>query len=75
MYKKTNTQSAVLESTYRLMFQYNIEGITMVELEKKLKRTRGSIYYFYKDKTALFKAVIDGLFFPVIDTFCFHKKY
>ena len=75
MYKKINTQSAVLESTYRLMFQYNIEGITMVELEKKLKRTRGSIYYFYKDKTALFKAVIDGLFFPVIDTFCFNNKY
>lgn len=75
MYKKIDTQSAVLENTYRLMFQHNIEGITMVELEKQLKRTRGSIYYFYKDKTALFKAVIDGLFFPVIDTFCFNNKY
>lgn len=75
MYKRIDTQSAVLENTYRLMFQYNIEGITMVELEKKLKRTRGSIYYFYKDKTALFRAVIDGLFFPVIDTFCFNNKY
>lgn len=68
---RKNTYLDVLINTYRLMFDSNIESITIAELEKRLMRSRGSIFYYFDGKGELLKTVIDKLFFPVVDHFCF----
>lgn len=72
MNRNGNTYSEVLINTYRLMFNSNIESITIAELEKKLMRSRGSVFYYFKGKRELLKAVIDVLFFPIVDQFDIH---
>ncbi len=59
---KNNTRDLILDKTYRLLFIYNWEAITIEQIESSIGRTRGAIFYFFKNKSQLFNSVINERF-------------
>ena len=59
---KNNTRDLILDKTYRLLFIYNWEAITIEQIESSIGRTRGAIFYFFKNKSELFNSVINERF-------------
>lgn len=55
----------ILRSCYKLMASGTWNAISVSELEKHIRQTRGAIFYFYKNKEDLFINMIDELFLPV----------
>lgn len=68
MGKELGTKNEILRKTYQLMFTYNCESITIEQIEKATGRTRGAIFYFFRDKHELFNDVIDSFFFSVFNS-------
>lgn len=59
---KNNTRDLILDKTYRLLFIYNWEAITIEQIESSIGRTRGAIFYFFKNKSELFNSIINERF-------------
>lgn len=59
-----DTREKLLAETYKLLLTSNWETVTIESIEKSIGRTRGSIFYFFKNKWALFLEVIEKLFVP-----------
>lgn len=66
--KTNNIKQQILINAYILLFTCNVESITIVELERKINRSRGTIFYYFKNKSELFKEVLNTLFFPTLYT-------
>ena len=58
MQRKKDTRELILSQTYKLLFVYNWEAITIEQIESSIGRTRGAIFYFFKNKNELFNSVI-----------------
>lgn len=63
MQRKKNTRELILSHTYKLLFTHNWEAITIEQIENSIGRTRGSIFYSFKNKSELFNAIISERFF------------
>lgn len=59
------TKKRILEEAIRLFMTKGYEGTTIKEIEAAIERTRGAIFYFFKNKQQLFEAVVDEY---IIDT-------
>lgn len=55
----------ILRQSYRLMAMGTWDAISVTELENNIEQTRGAIFYFNKNKEALFTNMIEELFLPV----------
>ncbi len=55
----------ILRQCYRLMAMGTWDAISVAELENNIAQTRGAIFYFNKNKEALFTNMIEELFLPV----------
>lgn len=62
--KSDETRDKLLAETYKLLLTNNWETVTIERIEKRIGRTRGAIFYFFKNKWALFLEVIDKMFVP-----------
>ena len=58
MQRKKDTRELILSQTYKLLFVYNWEAITIEQIEGSIGRTRGAIFYFFKNKSELFNSII-----------------
>ena len=59
-----DTREKLLAETYKLLLTSNWETVTIESIEKSIGRTRGSIFYSFKNKLALFLEVIEKMFVP-----------
>lgn len=50
----------ILKPAFKLFLMYNYESVSTSKLEKETGLTRGAIFFKFKTKEALFKAVIDN---------------
>lgn len=53
----------ILKPAFKLFLMYNYESVSTARLEEETGLTRGAIFFKYKTKDALFKAVIDRYIF------------
>lgn len=53
----------ILRPAFKLFLMYNYESVSTAKLEEETGLTRGAIFFKYKTKEALFKAVIDKYVF------------
>lgn len=53
----------ILEPAFKLFLMYNYESVSTAKLEEATGLTRGAIFYKYKTKESIFKAVIDRYVF------------
>ena len=53
----------ILKPAFKLFLMYNYEGVSTSKLEAESGLTRGAIFFKYKTKEDLFKAVIDKYVF------------
>ena len=51
--------SVILEAAQKRFAQYGVEKTTMREIAGDLNMTKGSLYYYFPDKEALYTAVIE----------------
>ena len=64
-----NSRDLILKEAFKLFLQKNVEKVTVPDLEKATGVQRGSIFYHFKDKEALFVEVIDQYFFSELNIF------
>lgn len=53
----------ILRPAFKLFLTYNYESVSTSRLEEESGLTRGAIFFKFKTKEALFKAVIDKYIF------------
>lgn len=64
-----NSRELILKEAFKLFLQKNIEKVTVPELERATKLQRGAIFYYFKDKSAIFEEVIERYFFSPLNIF------
>ncbi|MDR1459767.1 MAG: TetR/AcrR family transcriptional regulator [Bacteroidales bacterium] len=70
------TKANILHESYHLFLTENIEKVTIKDIEKATSRTRGAIFYYFKDKQCLFEAVVDNFYFkPMKEFYNLEQKY
>ncbi len=57
-----DTRKHILFESYKLFLSYNIEKVTITELERATSKIRGIIFYHFSNKQQLFEAVVDEVF-------------
>ncbi|MDR2407228.1 MAG: TetR/AcrR family transcriptional regulator [Bacteroidales bacterium] len=62
----SNTRQIILKAAYKLFLLNNVEKVTIEKIEKITNKIRGTIFYYFKDKQAIFDAVVEEMFFPSI---------
>lgn len=65
---RLNTREFILDETYRLLFVHNWEAITIEQIESSIGKTRGAIFYFFKNKKVLFNTIISERFLCKFET-------
>lgn len=60
---KPNTKDFILKESFKLFAWKRYEQVTVSDLERVTKLTRGSIFYYMKNKEHLFKTVLDKYIF------------
>lgn len=68
MQRKKDTRELILSQTYKLLFVYNWEAITIEQIESSIGKTRGAIFYFFKNKSELFNSIILERFLSKFDS-------
>lgn len=68
MQRKKDTRELILSQTYKLLFVYNWEAITIEQIESSIGKTRGAIFYFFKNKSELFNSIILERFLRKFDS-------
>lgn len=53
------TKERIIEEAFKLFLYHNFEKVSIIDLEKAIGKTRGAIFYFYKNKKELFNEVVD----------------
>jgi AcrR family transcriptional regulator len=54
-----NTKERILEEAFKLFLNNNFEKVSISDLEHAVGKTRGAIFYFFKNKEEIFNEVID----------------
>lgn len=54
------TKERILEEAFKLFLTHNFEKVSISDLEQAVGKTRGAIFYFYKNKEEIFNEVIDN---------------
>lgn len=67
--ERKNSRNLILKEAFKLFLQKNVEKVIVPDLEKATGIQRGTIFYHFKDKEALFIEVIDRYFFSVLNIF------
>lgn len=57
-----DTKNQIIEQSFKLFLTNNYEAVTIADLEKAVGKTRGAIFYFFKNKEEIFNAVVDRYF-------------
>jgi AcrR family transcriptional regulator len=57
--KEDMVHAQILQAAKKLFATYGLAKITMEDIAKAIRKTRGSIYYYYKSKEEIVYAVID----------------
>lgn len=60
---KLETKDFILKESFKLFAWKRYEQVTVTDLERVTKLTRGSIFYYLKNKEHLFKKVLDRYIF------------
>lgn len=53
------TKERIIEEAFKLFLNHNFEKVSISDLEQAVGKTRGAIFYFFKNKEELFDQVID----------------
>lgn len=53
------TKDRIIEEAFKLFLNHNYEKVSISDLEEAIGKTRGAIFYFFKNKEEIFIAVID----------------
>lgn len=53
------TKERIIEEAFKLFLNHNFEKVSISDLEQAIGKTRGAIFYFFKNKEELFNEVID----------------
>jgi len=53
------TKERIIEEAFKLFLNHNFEKVSIIDLEKAIGKTRGAIFYFFKNKEELFNEVVD----------------
>ena len=53
------TKERIIEEAFKLFLNHNFEKVSISDLEHAVGKTRGAIFYFFKNKEELFNEVID----------------
>jgi AcrR family transcriptional regulator len=53
------TKERIIEEAFKLFLNHNFEKVSISDLEQAVGKTRGAIFYFFKNKEELFNEVID----------------
>ena len=53
------TKERIIEEAFKLFLTHNFEKVSITDLEQAVGKTRGAIFYFFKNKEEIFNAVID----------------
>ncbi len=64
----TDTKEKILESAFVLFLKKNYSGVSMSDLQRHTKLSRGAIYHHFKSKEEIQCQVIDLYFFPALKT-------
>lgn len=67
--EKRNSRDLILKEAFKLFLQKNVEKVTIPDLEKATGIQRGSIFYHFRDKEAIFVEVIERYFFSKLNIF------
>lgn len=67
-----NTKERILEEAFKLFLNNNFEKVSISDLEHAVGKTRGAIFYFFKNKEEIFNQVIDTF---IIKTQNPHEKF
>ena len=59
MRKDKHTLDKILGECFKLFLQKGYKEVTIPDIENAIGMTRGAVFYYFKDKQELFKAVID----------------
>ncbi len=63
-----DTKEKILDSAFVLFLKKNYNGVSMSDLQKYTKLSRGAIYHHFKSKEEILCQVIDLYFFPALKT-------
>ncbi|WP_159523787.1 TetR/AcrR family transcriptional regulator [Sunxiuqinia indica] len=66
------TKDRIIEEAFKLFLNNNFEKVSISDMEQAVGKTRGAIFYFFKNKEELFNEVIDRY---IIDTQNPHHKF
>lgn len=53
------TKERIIEEAFKLFLNHNFEKVSICDLEQAVGKTRGAIFYFFKNKEEIFNEVID----------------
>lgn len=53
------TKDRIIEEAFKLFLNNNFEKVSISDLEKSVGKTRGAIFYFFKNKEEIFNDVIE----------------
>ncbi|WP_339740507.1 TetR/AcrR family transcriptional regulator [uncultured Sunxiuqinia sp.] len=53
------TKDRIIEEAFKLFLNHNYEKVSISDLEEAIGKTRGAIFYFFKNKEEIFNTVID----------------
>jgi AcrR family transcriptional regulator len=70
--KKRNleTRENILRQAYRLFLTENFERVTIRDIERVTCRTRGAIFYHFRDKQHILEAVVNEIYFAEMRKNC-----
>jgi AcrR family transcriptional regulator len=63
------TKERIIEEAFKLFLNHNFEKVSVIDLEKAVGKTRGAIFYFFKNKEELFNEVIDNYIIKIQNPF------
>jgi AcrR family transcriptional regulator len=53
------TKDRIIEEAFKLFLNHNYEKVSISDLEEAIGKTRGAIFYFFKNKEEIFNAAIE----------------
>ncbi|WP_339739540.1 TetR/AcrR family transcriptional regulator [uncultured Sunxiuqinia sp.] len=53
------TKDRIIEEAFKLFLNHNYEKVSISDLEEAIGKTRGAIFYFFKNKEEIFNTVIE----------------
>lgn len=63
---KLERKEYIVKEAYKLFLVREYDSVTTVVLEQSMKKSRGSIFYWTKNKEGLFRAVVDKYIFEFL---------